>query len=187
MIARSAPRVPQILLHLAGMASFSYSFWTLAHMTNKASASFGWHFQHLTILGLLFSTVTFIILIIRDIMPDSMIARGPHLNPLLVSPLLRRAPPQAPRRRRPPHHCRPLLPPLPRRSSLGRFPLFLPSVRPLRPPHHLHLRIRRRLLRLDSPLLPTEWLLALPHPRKAAHAVQDRVFCCLRGVLYSRI
>ncbi|RUS35512.1 integral membrane protein [Jimgerdemannia flammicorona] len=54
MIARSAPRVPQILLHLAGMASFSYSFWTLAHMTNKASASFGWHFQLEGLISILY-------------------------------------------------------------------------------------------------------------------------------------
>jgi hypothetical protein len=53
-------------LHLAGLASFLFSFYTLTTFHTAVSDKWGWHFQYLTIVGLLFSTLTFAAAVLAD-------------------------------------------------------------------------------------------------------------------------
>lgn len=46
-------------LHVAGLASFAYSFAYLVLNPNPANDSYGWHMQYLTIIGLSLATATF--------------------------------------------------------------------------------------------------------------------------------
>src|SRR5271170_1298810 len=47
-------------VHLVGLASFTVSFRWLLTNPNPANDAYGWHFQYLTIIGLLLSTITFL-------------------------------------------------------------------------------------------------------------------------------
>ncbi|KAF1354877.1 FAR-17a/AIG1-like protein [Delphinella strobiligena] len=55
------------LLHIAGLASFAYSFNWLAQDDNPVNEAFGSHWQHLTIIGLSLSTLTFFVGLLADI------------------------------------------------------------------------------------------------------------------------
>ena len=51
---------PSGLLHFLGCASFGSSFKWLVDNPTLVSASYGWHFQYLTIIGLTICTVSFV-------------------------------------------------------------------------------------------------------------------------------
>jgi len=55
------------LLHIASLASFAFSFRHLMITENPINDSYGWHFQFLTIIGLVLSTITFTIGLLSDI------------------------------------------------------------------------------------------------------------------------
>ena len=62
----SPSRSLSLALHLLGLASFTYSYNYLISNPNHINASFGWHFQYLTIIGLTLSTLTFTLAILSD-------------------------------------------------------------------------------------------------------------------------
>ncbi|KJX92978.1 integral membrane protein [Zymoseptoria brevis] len=53
--------------HLAGLASFAYSFSFLVRNPNPINDSYGWHMQYLTIIGLLLATLTFAAGLLADV------------------------------------------------------------------------------------------------------------------------
>ncbi|OQE28564.1 hypothetical protein PENSTE_c003G09084 [Penicillium steckii] len=55
------------LVHLTGLASFTYSFKYMNDNPNHANEAYGWHFQYLTVIGLSLSTLTFIFAILADV------------------------------------------------------------------------------------------------------------------------
>ncbi|KAL1304601.1 hypothetical protein AAFC00_003570 [Neodothiora populina] len=54
-------------LHVAGLSSFAYSFNWLISNPNPVSEAFGSHWQHLTIIGLSLSTLTFLVGLLADL------------------------------------------------------------------------------------------------------------------------
>ncbi|KAI9595573.1 FAR-17a/AIG1-like protein [Syncephalis fuscata] len=57
-------------VHAAGLSSFSFSFWLLTQLTNKADNAFGWHFIYLTIIGLGLSALVYFLALLHDIRPN---------------------------------------------------------------------------------------------------------------------
>lgn len=54
------------LVHILGLASYSYSYNYLIANPNHISQAYGWHFQYLTIIGLTLATTTFGLGLIAD-------------------------------------------------------------------------------------------------------------------------
>ncbi|KAL2351762.1 FAR-17a/AIG1-like protein, partial [Cryomyces antarcticus] len=52
--------------HIAGLASFAYSFNYLVVNPNPINDSYGWHLQYLTIIGLSLATTTFFFALLSD-------------------------------------------------------------------------------------------------------------------------
>lgn len=63
----SPSRTASAALHIAGLASFAYSFRWLVDNPNPINDSYGWHMQYLTIIGLSLATATFGIGLLSDI------------------------------------------------------------------------------------------------------------------------
>ncbi|KAF2842794.1 hypothetical protein M501DRAFT_945523, partial [Patellaria atrata CBS 101060] len=63
----SPSRGPSALLHLTGLISFASSFKYLADHPNTITASYGWHFQYLTIVGLSLASTTFLLGLLADL------------------------------------------------------------------------------------------------------------------------
>ncbi|KAJ5584733.1 uncharacterized protein N7459_004533 [Penicillium hispanicum] len=55
------------LVHLAGLASFFWSFKFMHENPNMANEAYGWHFQYLTVIGLTLSTLTFAVALLSDL------------------------------------------------------------------------------------------------------------------------
>ncbi|KAE9381973.1 hypothetical protein N431DRAFT_425524 [Stipitochalara longipes BDJ] len=69
-------RIFSFVLHVLGLVSFTLSFKYLFSLSTKLSQSFGGYFQQLTILCLLFSTLTFAVGLLADIINSRLILRG---------------------------------------------------------------------------------------------------------------
>lgn len=63
----SPSREFSLLLHVAGIASFTASFRFLANWDTPLATSFGGHFQFLTIIGLALATATFGVALLADL------------------------------------------------------------------------------------------------------------------------
>jgi hypothetical protein len=56
---RSPSRTISLIVHTLGLISFVNSFYWLEIHPNHINSAYGWHFQYLTIIGLLLATLTF--------------------------------------------------------------------------------------------------------------------------------
>ncbi len=63
----SPSRTLSLLVHLAGLASFSASFRFVHQWANPLAKGYGGHFQFLTIIGLALSTATFAAALLADL------------------------------------------------------------------------------------------------------------------------
>lgn len=63
----SPSRTLSLLIHLAGLISFTLSYKYLIDFPTLINASYGWHWQYLTILGLAVAHLTFIFGFLADI------------------------------------------------------------------------------------------------------------------------
>ncbi|KAJ6164985.1 hypothetical protein N7470_003657 [Penicillium chermesinum] len=63
----SPSRGTSALVHLAGLASFFWSFKFMHENPNQANEAYGWHFQYLTVIGLTLSTLTFLVALLADV------------------------------------------------------------------------------------------------------------------------
>jgi len=63
----SPSRGTSALVHSLGLVSFTLSFKYLVDFPNPVNASYGWHLQYLTIIGLSLATVTFLVALLADI------------------------------------------------------------------------------------------------------------------------
>lgn len=64
---QSPSRTVSLLTHLLGLCSFAASYWYLINFPTHINHSYGWHWQYLTIIGLLLATLTFAVGLIADI------------------------------------------------------------------------------------------------------------------------
>ncbi|RKP10242.1 FAR-17a/AIG1-like protein [Thamnocephalis sphaerospora] len=83
----TAAMVHRPALHAASIASFTYSFWLLTQLTNKADDAFGWHFIYLTILGLGLSLLVFALALVHDMTLISAVDRIKRAVLVLAFPL----------------------------------------------------------------------------------------------------
>ncbi|KFY76681.1 hypothetical protein V499_03746 [Pseudogymnoascus sp. VKM F-103] len=63
----SPSRAISFFLHALGLCSFSGSFWYMINFPTQMNQAYGWHYQYLTIIGLLVSTITFGFGLLADI------------------------------------------------------------------------------------------------------------------------
>lgn len=64
---QSPSRSISAIVHILGLASFTYSFNFLSANPNHINSSYGWHFQYLTIIGLSLATLTFVLGLLADL------------------------------------------------------------------------------------------------------------------------
>lgn len=83
----SPSRSFSLLLHLLGTASFSYNFHFLTQWDSPLSDSYGWHFQFLTIIGLLAALVAFQIGILADLTLSTTLFRAKNAIAVVATPL----------------------------------------------------------------------------------------------------
>ncbi|RKP25317.1 FAR-17a/AIG1-like protein [Syncephalis pseudoplumigaleata] len=74
-------------VHAAGLCSFSFSFWLLTQLTNKADNAFGWHFMYLTIIGLGLSAMVYFLALLHDIRPHPGIDHAKQLCLVVAYPI----------------------------------------------------------------------------------------------------
>lgn len=75
------------LLHTLGLASFIYSFIWLETHPNPISDSYGRHMQHLTIIGLSLSTLTFAIGLLSDLTLSTQLFRLKNVLSVTSAPM----------------------------------------------------------------------------------------------------
>ncbi|KAL3417892.1 integral membrane protein [Phlyctema vagabunda] len=63
----SRSRTAAIFVHIIGIVSFSLSYKYLLDFPNMINASYGWHFQYLTIIGLTIASLTFVSGLLADL------------------------------------------------------------------------------------------------------------------------
>merc|ERR1711988_1437894 len=73
---RSPSRTFSLLLHVLGVASFSYNFHFLTVWETPFDLAYGWHFQFLTILGLSAALLSFSFGILADLTCASVTMGG---------------------------------------------------------------------------------------------------------------
>lgn len=76
-----------LLFHILGVASFSYNFHFLTLWDTPFTEAYGWHFQFLTIIGLLASLVSFQIAILADLTQSSSLFKAKNIISILATPL----------------------------------------------------------------------------------------------------
>ena len=72
---------------LLGLSSFAYSFWWLEANPNPINDAYGWHFQHLTILGLCLATLTFILGLLADLTLSTRLFRFKNILSVTSAPM----------------------------------------------------------------------------------------------------
>ncbi|KAF4975911.1 hypothetical protein FZEAL_7384 [Fusarium zealandicum] len=83
----SPSRSGSLLLHILGVASFSYNFHFLMHWDTPFSVAYGWHFQFLTIIGLTASLVAFALGILADVTLSRTLFQAKNAVAVLATPL----------------------------------------------------------------------------------------------------
>ena len=84
---QSPSRSVSFVTHTLGLLSFSGSYWYLVNFPNPINASYGWHFQYLTIIGLLLATLTFIFGLLADITLSPRLFAAKNTLSLCSTPL----------------------------------------------------------------------------------------------------
>lgn len=64
---QSPSRTVSFVTHLLGLCSFFACYWYLINFPTHINGSYGWHWQYLTIIGLLLATLTFSLGLLADI------------------------------------------------------------------------------------------------------------------------
>jgi FAR-17a/AIG1-like protein len=72
---------------LIGLTSFLYSFNWLLQNPNPISSAYGWHFQYLTIIGLLMALFTFLSGLISDLTGSTLFFRVKNILSICSAPL----------------------------------------------------------------------------------------------------
>ncbi len=72
---------------LFGLASFAYSFKFLLDFPTPINASYGWHFQYLTIIGLALATATFLAGLAADVSTSPVLHRLKNYLSMCTAPL----------------------------------------------------------------------------------------------------
>ncbi|KAF7542902.1 hypothetical protein G7Z17_g11182 [Cylindrodendrum hubeiense] len=83
----SPSRSLSLLLHVLGVASFSYNFHFLTTWETPFSVAYGWHFQFLTIIGLTSSLVAFALGILADLTSVPAFFQAKNAVAVLATPL----------------------------------------------------------------------------------------------------
>ncbi|KAM5355816.1 hypothetical protein ACJ41O_002462 [Fusarium nematophilum] len=83
----SPSRSVSLLLHILGVASFTYNFHFLTVWDTPFSAAYGWHFQFLTIIGLTASLVAFSLGILADLTLNRTLFQAKNAVAVLATPL----------------------------------------------------------------------------------------------------
>lgn len=72
---------------IAGLASFAYSFHWLTLDESPINEAFGWHWQHLTIIGLSLSTLTFLVGLAADLTSSGRLFALKNILSVVTAPL----------------------------------------------------------------------------------------------------
>ncbi|KAI8684350.1 hypothetical protein NCS57_00101000 [Fusarium keratoplasticum] len=83
----SPSRSVSLLLHVLGLASFSYNFHFLTVWETPLSVSYGWHFQFLTIIGLTASLIAFALGVLADLTLSHALFQAKNAVAVLATPL----------------------------------------------------------------------------------------------------
>ncbi|KAF7546683.1 hypothetical protein G7046_g9235 [Stylonectria norvegica] len=83
----SPSRSASLFLHILGAASFSYNFYFLTVWDTPLSLAYGWHFQFLTIIGLLASLLAFVLGILSDLTLNPYLFQAKNTVAVLATPL----------------------------------------------------------------------------------------------------
>lgn len=75
------------VVHLAGLASFCWSFKFMHDFPNRANEAYGWHFQYLTVIGLSLATLTFVFGVLADVTLSARLFLVKNLLSILSAPL----------------------------------------------------------------------------------------------------
>jgi hypothetical protein len=76
-----------LLLHLAGAASFAYSFHYLTIWETPMSQAYGWHFQFLTIIGLTTALAAFALGALADLTMSPLLFAAKNAVAVVATPL----------------------------------------------------------------------------------------------------
>lgn len=83
----SPSRSLSLILHVLGVASFSYNFHFLTAWDTPFAKAYGWHFQFLTIIGLTLSLVAFAFGILADLTSIPVLFQAKNAVAVLATPL----------------------------------------------------------------------------------------------------
>lgn len=83
----SPSRTFSLLLHVLGTASFCYSFYWLTIWETPFSVAYGWHFQFLTIIGLLTAVMSFVFGIFADLTNIAAFFMAKNAVAVIATPL----------------------------------------------------------------------------------------------------
>ncbi|GAB7353279.1 hypothetical protein MBLNU459_g3784t1 [Dothideomycetes sp. NU459] len=83
----SPSRGASALLHSIGLASFIYSFVWLELNPNPINEAYGWHLQHLTIIGLSLATLTFAVGLLADLTLSTRLFRVKNVLSVTSAPM----------------------------------------------------------------------------------------------------
>lgn len=83
----SPSRSLSLILHVLGVASFSYNFHFLTTWDTPFAKAYGWHFQFLTIIGLTSSLVAFAFGILADLTSIPVLFQAKNAVAVLATPL----------------------------------------------------------------------------------------------------
>jgi hypothetical protein len=84
---RSPSRSFSLLLHILGSASFAYNFHFLTTWDTPFNVAYGWHFQFLTILGLLAALISFVFGALADITLRPALFKAKNIVSIVATPL----------------------------------------------------------------------------------------------------
>lgn len=83
----SPSRSFSLFLHVIGAVSFAYNFHFLTTWETPFDVAYGWHFQFLTILGLLAALVAFVLGILADITLVPALSKAKNTISIVATPL----------------------------------------------------------------------------------------------------
>jgi hypothetical protein len=83
----SPSRSFSLVLHILGIISFAYNFHFLTVWDTPFNAAYGWHFQFLTILGLLAALLAFTLGALADITNAPALFKAKNLISIVATPL----------------------------------------------------------------------------------------------------
>jgi hypothetical protein len=83
----SPSRYISLTIHLLGLSSFTYSFHYLSANPNHINQAYGWHFQYLTIIGLLLATLTFTFGLLADLTLSRTLFQAKNVLSMCSAPM----------------------------------------------------------------------------------------------------